>query len=251
MKRRNFIAFDLGETLVNFNLKNQWRNSLRTEVIPRMYDALNQGFQLLDNFKITKEDFTDIAYSKIALRPKSEKLAAMSKRIAEILIEFRIMDSDHWDTDLINSQMNIFYDITISRVSLYPDVKPTLKALKDNNYVIGLFSDTPWQSPGRFMDDLLKRMGINQYIDYALYSGDLEKRKPDPFVFQMLIEKAKTSKNQMIYIGDREPDIMGAFHFGIPSVLINRIGKVLKKSCPPPTYEITDLTQLLDILPIE
>lgn len=216
-----------------------------------MYKQLNTQHKLFHKHNITLEYFTELAYKKIAERPQSKKLDSFSKRVWELLVDIKILNKESAHDGIIDSQMDIFYEITRIKARLYQDARPVLDELKRDKYTIGLFSDTPWQCPGRYMDELLEEMDILDYFDFRLYSGDIEKRKPDPYVFERLSVAAGYGKEDMIYIGDREVDIMGAHNFGIPSVLINRTGKTLDESCPPPTYEISDLRELLDILPLK
>ena len=243
---RTFIGFDMGETLVDFNLAGEWYNSLKSEVIPRMFKKLGE----FSNGKLIKDislvEFTEIVYPTIAKHKLTEKNIPMTERIIEYLNLIGVPPT----IEYINSQLDAFYEIIETKVELYPDVLSTLSELKKQNYKLGLFSDTPWQCPGKLMERLLKKNNIRKFFSFTLYSGDIKMRKPNPIVFETLVEMASETKDNMVYIGDRDRDIIACHNFGIPSIHINRDGKILDEDCPKPHYTIKKLGELLDIFPI-
>jgi putative hydrolase of the HAD superfamily len=170
----------------------------------------------------------------------------MIKRLSLILEYYKIP----MRSDLINLQLNDFYHNLISDAFLYPETIKVLEKLKEKGLVLGLWSNTPWESPGFLMERIMKHFKIRKYFTFVLFSGDHGVRKPDPLTFDIVLKKAQLDKSQMIYIGNAEVDIKTGSNFGIPTIWVNREQKKLSKDCPTPEYIIDDLEGLFDLIPI-
>ncbi len=239
---RDFFCFDLGETLINFNKpKRKWYTSLIGEVLPNMYTTLRKNYQ---DFKdiCTVKDFSNIGYKIIS---ENRKLS-MIKRLLLILEHYNIPTQ----SDLINLLLNDFYKNLISDAFLYPETIKVLKNLQEKGIVLGLWSNTPWESPGFLMEKIMVHFKIRKYFSFVLFSGDHGIRKPDPLTFDLVLKKALLEKSQMVYIGNAEVDIKTGSNFGIPTLWVNREQKVLSKDCPTPEFIIEDLEGLFDLIPI-
>lgn len=88
---------------------------------------------------------------------------------------------------------------------------------------------------------------LRPFFDHIVISGDFGKGKPDPSIFQHVLETAGVEANEAMMVGDNlMTDILGANRTGITSVWINREGQTA--SDVQPTYEINHLEQLYDLL---
>ncbi|MBD3353438.1 MAG: HAD hydrolase-like protein [Candidatus Lokiarchaeota archaeon] len=243
LNMRSFICFDLGETLINFNLKNRWYKSLKNEVIPLMWARLKQlTTSKPENIEFTR--FQNVLYKSIAREFTIEKNTSFIDRIKIGLSRLNIDYNEEIKENLLDS----FYKIIREKSTLFPEVQEILNYLNRRKYTIGLFSDTPWQSPGYLMDRLLKHHEIYSLIDFRLYSGDIKIRKPNPRTLLILSEKAKKRSEDMVYIGDKDVDIEVAFRCKIPSILVNRHKDKRVKLSRKPTYEIDSLLHLKEII---
>jgi 2-haloacid dehalogenase len=90
---------------------------------------------------------------------------------------------------------------------------------------------------------------IKQYIDGIIISEEVGYPKPYTEIFDYSFEVMKhTNKESAIIIGDNiGSDILGGNRFGIDSCLYNP-NNVVNVSEVKPTYEIKELSQLLEIL---
>ncbi|SFL74375.1 putative hydrolase of the HAD superfamily [Gracilibacillus orientalis] len=88
---------------------------------------------------------------------------------------------------------------------------------------------------------------LKDYFDHIIISGDFGRGKPDPSIFEHVLETAGVTKGEALMVGDNlMTDILGANRTGIKNVWINRENK------PPqevkPTYEIKHLEELFDLI---
>ena len=171
---------------------------------------------------------------------------SMIERLSLILKYYKIPTQD----DLINLLLNDFYHNLISDAFLYPETIKVLKQLQEKGFVLGLWSNTPWQSPGFLMERIMEHFNIRKYFSFVLFSGDHGIRKPDPLTFDIVLKEVQLDKSQMIYIGNAEVDIKTGSNFGIPTIWVNREQNKLSEDCPTPEFIIEDLEGLFDLIPI-
>lgn len=68
----------------------------------------------------------------------------------------------------------------------------------------------------------LKRRELLQLFEIVGISEELNLRKPDPAIFEWAIDKAQTSPDRIIMVGDRrDNDITPAANLGMPTVWLN------------------------------
>ncbi|MCG8400655.1 MAG: HAD family hydrolase, partial [Firmicutes bacterium] len=99
---------------------------------------------------------------------------------------------------------------------------PLLKELKENGYLTGLISNTPWGSPSYLWLQELNRHGLTQYLDDVVFCVDAGRRKPHPDIFHYALERLEVSAQDTIFVGDDPKwDIYGARQAGISPILLN------------------------------
>ncbi len=89
---------------------------------------------------------------------------------------------------------------------------------------------------------------IRPYFDQVIISGDFGKGKPDAQLFEYMMDKVGITASEGIMVGDNlNTDIKGSASVGMKNVWINREGSVNETGVTP-TYEVTSLTEFLDLL---
>ena len=95
----------------------------------------------------------------------------------------------------------------------------------------------------------MKSSDIFKYFNHFFLSEDLGFMKPDRRFFEAALQHLEARPDQCIVIGDDyRVDIAGAIAAGIPQVYYNTRKQPLAANIVKPTYEITDLLQLKDLL---
>jgi len=105
--------------------------------------------------------------------------------------------------------------------ALYPETKEVLERLRERNIKLGLISNlaSPYKKP--FFD-----LGLNAYFDGVLFSCDAGLRKPDPEIYQMMIETIKIDPAYVLMTGDKiHTDVDGPKSAGMKAVHLNRKDK--------------------------
>lgn len=88
---------------------------------------------------------------------------------------------------------------------------------------------------------------ITEYFKHIVISGDFGRGKPDPKIFEFALEKANTTADNVVMVGDNlMTDILGANRTGIKNIWINHHQQTAEQV--KPTYEVKRLKEVLPIL---
>jgi putative hydrolase of the HAD superfamily len=125
-----------------------------------------------------------------------------------------------------------------NEVELYDDVLPSLERLQRR---FRLFAASNGNAD-------LAAIGLARFFEYALAARDAGRLKPDPRIFELLLERAGLEPGQALHVGDDvEADVEGARRAGLTPVWMNRRGTEWPASTSPP-LTVRSLTELADLL---
>lgn len=101
---------------------------------------------------------------------------------------------------------------------VFPDVVPTLAALREAGIRSAVVSNWLWEAPG-----LLERLGIAGAFDALVISDRVGYNKPHPQIFREALARTGTEASRAIHVGDSyRNDVLGARASGITPVLLAR-----------------------------
>lgn len=104
----------------------------------------------------------------------------------------------------------------IGESDLYPDVRPALAALRENDLWVGVAGNQTAKAAR-----LLRELDLP--VDAIATSGEWNVAKPDAAFFNKVIEFAPGPPNEIIYVGDhRDNDIVPARAAGLRPAMIRR-----------------------------
>jgi putative hydrolase of the HAD superfamily len=135
--------------------------------------------------------------------------------------------------------------ISRKRLSLFPQVLEVLSQLR-GRYLLAAVSDA--QSAYALPE--LRALGLHEYFDPVIISGDYGYRKPDARLFQKALDRLQVRPDQAIFIGnDRYRDIFGARRLGMKTILFCHTQDTTGPTDSEPDYsirEFAELTRALD-----
>jgi putative hydrolase of the HAD superfamily len=127
---------------------------------------------------------------------------------------------------------------------VFPDVEPTLEALRARGLVIGAVSNWVWQLP-----ELLHALELVSHFDFIAASARVGFEKPHPEIFRWALEQARVEPGEAIHVGDHlDADVSGARGVGIEAVLIDRRDRFVPADLPAGIPLIRTLTDLIPIV---
>ena len=143
------------------------------------------------------------------------------------------------DKNMRNELLNLYKEL-----SLYPEVKECLDALKSKKIKIAILSNgTP-----DLLKGLVESNNIQSYFDNIISVEDVKIYKPDPKVYEMPIKKYNCKPENICFLSSNTWDVSGGGVFGYNAVWVNRFNKIFDKLGYNPQYIINNLNQLLELV---
>jgi len=100
------------------------------------------------------------------------------------------------------------------------DASPTLAALKDQGYRLGVISNAGDDAD---VQHLVDKIGVRSCLDFVITSAASGIRKPDPQIFQLALEHWDFLPEQVAMVGDTlGADVLGGQNSGLYTVWITR-----------------------------
>jgi len=202
------VLFDLGGTLVKIN----------NQKIPRVMKRILKHYGINRSLKEISRAWIE-AEKGLHFRDLTELLDEFWVRWNErILSNLQVKSNIQTLAKFIGTHWWDYSD-----VSLYPDAETMLPLLKERDLKIGLITNA-LQSDA---DEILPKVGLQDFFDIIVVIDTLRKMKPDAEVFHYALQRLKTAPSEAIFIGDQiEADYKGAQRSGLTAYLIDRNGNV-------------------------
>ncbi len=129
-------------------------------------------------------------------------------------------------------------------LSPYPEVKEVLEDLKKKNFKLAILSNgTP-----DLLNELVESNKLNNLFDDLFSIEEVKIYKPDPRVYELPIKKYKIKSEEITFLSANTWDVSGGGNFGYNSIWVNRHNSIFDILDFQPKNEISNLTQLLDIV---
>ncbi len=210
MSRYSTVVFDVGGTLLRFNL----------DALARAY--VDAGAQLGASL--------DFARTRAVVAELERELPA---RTRQRLISLESDNGEGFWNDFYGEgfrRLDVTADVSAAAANLrvhfqrgefetvFDDVIPTLDALTARGFALGILSNF---SPN--CEDVLRQVGVHRYFSFFVVSAVVGVEKPDPRIFDLTVRAANRPRAELVYIGDSMfHDIEGAQRAGIDAVLVDR-----------------------------
>ena len=129
-------------------------------------------------------------------------------------------------------------------LSPYPEVRGVLEDLKKKNFKLAILSNgTP-----ALLDELVASNKLNNLFDDLFSIEEVKVYKPDSRVYEIPVKKYNVKASEITFLSANTWDVSGGGNFGFNSIWVNRHNSVFDILDFQPKYEISNLTQLLDIV---
>ena len=143
------------------------------------------------------------------------------------------------DKNLKNELLNLY-----KVLSPYPEVKEVLNSLKKKNYSLSILSNgTP-----ALLNELVKSNDLENIFDDLFSIEEVGVYKPDSKVYEMPIKKYKINSDEIVFLSANTWDVSGGGNYGYKSIWVNRNKAIFDNLDYKPKNEVSNLTQLLDII---
>lgn len=242
-RRIQAVLFDLDDTLLDWSQQSDWINNVSGPHLENIYrylasqgnclpppEVLFQTYQnvISDSWREAKKTWAGVNFEAVL----TACFAASGLNAAAINMHDVLLAYD-WKT--------------VPNVSLFADTLPVLNQLHQQNYKMGLITNS--MMPMWMRDIELRDYGILHFFDVRLASGDVGYMKPHPAIYERALALLGVTAETAVFVGDRPAnDIVGANAVGLTSVWINQPHLQHEPGDVIPDYEIQTLSELLPIL---
>ena len=128
-------------------------------------------------------------------------------------LDFALEESQIQNTQLRNRLLDLYWNL-----SAYSEARDVLIALKSNNIRTGILSN----GSRDMLDSAVKSANLNDNLDVVLSIDKIKIYKPDPKVYQMVLDHFNCTKGDVLFISSNGWDISGASKFGFKTLWVNR-----------------------------
>ena len=197
------VLFDLGNTLVHYYSGTAFRPILRQCL---MQTAALAGTAVTESLfeqalLLNREDPT------FAVRPLANRVRAL------------FPEAEHIGMDALSRE---FMAPIFACARVDTSAHEVLDKLHSYRIKTAIVSNTPCGSPAELWREELRRHGLLERVETAVFCVDAGWRKPHPAPFRLALERLGVSPQEAIFVGD-DPrwDVEGAKRAGIRPVLIS------------------------------
>ncbi len=203
------ITFDLWNTLISENgvdltgyrvnrvLPIFEEHSIKNINEPMLRDAFADSWKMFmyewetRHYTPTTASMLMVAFEKLGIKPSDMLFERVLQEMETILLDAPV--------GLIEGTESILNDLKM-------------------NYRLALISDTGF-TPGKYLRQLLKKLGIFNLFNVMAFSDEIGVSKPDRRMFDYVLKECRIEPNEAIHIGDLlRTDIAGASNAGMRSV---------------------------------
>ena len=128
-------------------------------------------------------------------------------------------------------------------LSPYPEVKETLKLLKEKKYKLSILSNgTP-----SLLHELVTSNNLKVFDDIFSVE-EVGIFKPDSKVYDIPVKKYKIEKREVAFLSANTWDVSGGGNYGFNAIWVNRNNNIFDNLDYYPENQINNLKHLLDII---
>jgi HAD superfamily hydrolase (TIGR01549 family) len=206
------VFFDWFSTLAHYDPP---RAQLQAQVLRELGFNVSQPVTQRALVLADKTLYAELAEISMRNRTPEERLQVYLRHQQSILDNAGIDSS----TELAERTFRRMRELnTRPRFVLFDDVLPTVRMLKERQFIIGLLTNIH-----RGINDISKELGLEPFLDFIASSEEAGADKPDPAIFRFALERARADPAETVHVGDQYlQDVTGARNVGITPVFIDR-----------------------------
>ena len=143
------------------------------------------------------------------------------------------------DSSMKNELLDLY-----KKLSPYSEVKGVLNSLKEKKYKLAILSNgTP-----ALLNELVKSNNLENIFDDLFSIEEVGIYKPDSKVYDMPIKKYQIKADEIAFLSANAWDVSGGGNYGYNAIWVNRNKNIFDNLDYKPKNEVSDLTQIVDIV---
>ncbi len=146
--------------------------------------------------------------------------------------------------DTAEELAHLYLRVRRSHYRLYPDVAPTLDALKAE-YRLGMITN----GISDLQREKIAATGLERWFETIVVSGEVRSWKPDAGIFRHALAAADARPEESVMLGDNlARDVAGAAALGVHTIWVRRYDHLLPVDTISPGHTLRDLRPLPELI---
>ena len=210
MPSRYGVLFDIDDTLIDFN-------GAARKALFAVAAAFGDGPDVQERMLASWATVGDVQYERFL----TGELGFDEMRVARMAAIIGEMDPSG-ELDLDAATLEELRNTSIfTHYALFDDVATCLGRFRADGAAIAVLSN----ADGPYQRRKMTVVGLADFIDGAVFSGEVGIAKPEPGIFLAGVASLGLPPERVLYIGDRwATDAVGALRAGLAAVWLNRTG---------------------------
>jgi HAD superfamily hydrolase (TIGR01509 family) len=151
-------------------------------------------------------------------KSEEEKEEHIADDAVSFLLQFNGYPASKMDPDVLRRAVEIFYAPEMTAWRLNPGAREALAALQQAGYRLAILAN---YNCDRVFQRTVDYLGIREFFDVCLCSAAVEYRKPDPAIFEIVLERWDALPYEVVVVGDSlRHDIQGGLEIGALTVQV-------------------------------
>jgi HAD superfamily hydrolase (TIGR01549 family) len=167
-----------------------------------LFDSREMIYQAMEHV-LAIRNITDVTRDDMA--------GVTGKPIAEM---YRVLIPGIENVDDLEREHLAHHDENLHLLQGFDDTEASLRRLRDQNYLLGVFTGFNELTYGR-----LDQFGIREYFHQIVETTQYKKFKPDPEGLLLCIDRLATTPDRVIYIGDGKSDMYAGKAAGVQQTI--------------------------------
>lgn len=134
-------------------------------------------------------------------------------QITKDALDFALEENQIKNEKLRQRLLDVYWNL-----SAYPEAQDVLTTLKANNIQTGILSN----GSNQMLNSAVVSANLKNYLDKIISIDGIEIYKPDPKVYQMVLDQFNCKIEEVLFISSNGWDIAGASKFGFTTLWVNR-----------------------------
>jgi len=134
-------------------------------------------------------------------------------QITKDALDFALEENQIKNEKLRQRLLDVYWNL-----SAYPEAHDVLTTLKANNIQTGILSN----GSNQMLNSAVVSANLENYLDKIISIDGIEIYKPDPKVYQIVIDQFNCKIEEVLFISSNGWDIAGASKFGFTTLWVNR-----------------------------
>lgn len=154
-------------------------------------------------------------------------------------LDFALEEAKLNDPNIRAELLDLYWEL-----AAYPEASHTLQDLKNKFFQTGILSNG---SP-KMLHAAVTSAGLLPLLDKVISIEDIGIYKPDPRVYQMVLDQYNCTTNEVLFVSANGWDIAGANAFGFTTLWVNRLGEPQDRLGQTPWKTQLDLANIPKLL---